>query len=119
MDLKLKDKVVLVTGGTGGIGTAIVKGFIGEGAKVAFSSTSQKKIDDLLPTLGAAEGQVAGFVADLNKEEDNLLTCHFYLLYCNLTCILSSLSSKVASFSQLVKPVKPECKSSETIRVCR
>ena len=70
MDLKLKDKVVLVTGGTGGIGTAIVKAFLGEGAKVAFSSTSQKKIDDLIPTLGAAPGQVAGFVADLNKEED-------------------------------------------------
>ena len=70
MDLKLKDKVVLVTGGTGGIGTAIVKAFLAEGAKVAFSSTSQKKIDDLLPTLQAAEGQVAGFVADLNKEED-------------------------------------------------
>lgn len=70
MDLKLKDKVVLVTGGTGGIGTAIVKAFLAEGAKVAFSSTSQKKIDDLLPTLKAAEGQVAGFVADLNKEED-------------------------------------------------
>ncbi|MBQ3292476.1 MAG: SDR family oxidoreductase [Mogibacterium sp.] len=70
MDLKLKDKVVLVTGGTGGIGTAIVKGFLAEGAKVAFSSTRQEKIDALLPTLGAAEGQVAGFVADLNNEED-------------------------------------------------
>ena len=67
MDLKLKDKVVLVTGGTGGIGTAIVKGFLAEGAKVAFSSTSQAKIDALLPTL---EGDVAGFVADMNKEED-------------------------------------------------
>ena len=70
MDLKLKDKVVLVTGGTGGIGSAIVRGFIGEGAKVAFSSTSQAKIDALLPTLGAAGGQVAGFVADMTKEED-------------------------------------------------
>ena len=67
MDLKLKDKVVLVTGGTGGIGTAVVKGFLAEGAKVAFSSTSQAKIDALLPTL---KGDVAGFVADLNKEED-------------------------------------------------
>lgn len=70
MDLKLRDKVVLVTGGTGGIGTAIVKGFLAEGAKVAFSSTSQAKIDALLPTLEAAEGQVAGFVADMTKEED-------------------------------------------------
>ncbi len=67
MDLKLRDKVVLVTGGTGGIGTAIVKGFLAEGAKVAFSSTSQAKIDALLPTL---EGDVAGFVADMNREED-------------------------------------------------
>ena len=70
IDLKLKDKVVLVSGGTGGIGTAIVKGFLAEGAKVAFSSTSQAKIDALIPTLGAAEGQVAGFVADMNQEDD-------------------------------------------------
>lgn len=70
MDLKLKDKVVLVTGGTGGIGSAIVRGFLAEGAKVAFSSTRQEKIDNLIPTLEAAEGQVAGFVADLNNEED-------------------------------------------------
>ena len=64
MDLKLKDKVVLVTGGTGGIGTAIVKGFLREGAKVAFSSTSQAKIDALLSELDAGS-RVAGFVADI------------------------------------------------------
>ena len=70
MDLHLKDKVVLITGGTGGIGTAIVKGFLAEGAKVAFSSTSQEKIDKLIPTLEAKDGQIAGFVADMNREED-------------------------------------------------
>lgn len=70
MDLKLKDKVVLVTGGTGGIGSAIVRAFLGEGAKVAFSSTSQEKIDKLIPTLSADDKQVAGFVADMTKEND-------------------------------------------------
>ena len=70
MDLHLQDKVAIVTGGTGGIGTAIVKAFLREGAKVAFSSTSQAKIDALLPTLDAAEGQVKGYVADMTKEDD-------------------------------------------------
>ena len=34
MDLKLKDKVVIVTGGGGAIGTSIAKCFGQEGAKV-------------------------------------------------------------------------------------
>ena len=66
MDLKLKDKVVLVTGGTGGIGSAIVKAFLAEGAKVAFSSTSQVKADALLKELNAGKS-VAGFVAYMTK----------------------------------------------------
>lgn len=70
MDLKLKDKVVLVTGGTGGIGKAIVKGFLAEGAKVAFSSTSQAKIDALMAELNAPAGQVAGIVADMRNEAE-------------------------------------------------
>ena len=44
-----------------------MKAYLAEGAKVAFSSTSQAKIDALMPEL---EGDVAGFVADMNKEED-------------------------------------------------
>ncbi len=70
MDLKLKDKVVLVTGGTGGIGSAIVKAFLEEGAKVAFSSTKQEKADALCEKLGYADDVLKGFTADLNNEED-------------------------------------------------
>ena len=70
MDLKLTDKVVLVTGGTGGIGTAIVKGYLAEGAKVAFSSTRQEKAEALEAELGVGADRVKGFVADMNKEED-------------------------------------------------
>ena len=36
MDLKLKDCVIVVTGGSAGIGLATVKTLLGEGAKVAF-----------------------------------------------------------------------------------
>ena len=52
MDLNLKDKVVLITGSTGGIGSAIARAFAAEGAKLALSSTRQEKLDRLIPTPG-------------------------------------------------------------------
>ena len=41
MDLGLKDKKVLITGGSKGIGLACAKAFIAEGAKVALVSRSK------------------------------------------------------------------------------
>ncbi len=40
MDLHLKDRVVLITGATGGIGQALTRAFAAEGCKLAISSTS-------------------------------------------------------------------------------
>jgi len=46
MDLNLKDKVVIVTGGAAGIGRATVERFTAEGAKVvAWDVTSDPKVD--------------------------------------------------------------------------
>lgn len=69
MDLKLKDKVVLITGSTGGIGAAITRAFAAEGAKLAISSTRQEKLDALIPTLGVDEDHVWGFVMDATQED--------------------------------------------------
>ncbi|HEY2337290.1 MAG TPA: SDR family NAD(P)-dependent oxidoreductase, partial [Burkholderiales bacterium] len=45
MDLQLKGKKVLVTGGSKGIGLACAKAFIAEGARVAIVSRSQANLD--------------------------------------------------------------------------
>ena len=70
MDLKLKDKVVLVNGSTGGIGQAICRAFAGEGCKLAIASTSQEKLDAFVPTLDIAPENIKTFVVDAKKEEE-------------------------------------------------
>lgn len=47
MNMKLKDKVVYVAGGSGKVGRGIIKVFLNEGAKVITSSRSKEKLDKL------------------------------------------------------------------------
>ncbi|OBT13245.1 hypothetical protein A9264_14115 [Vibrio sp. UCD-FRSSP16_10] len=51
MDLGLKDKNVVITGGSTGIGAAMVKRFLDEGANVYFCGRNQQKITALLNEL--------------------------------------------------------------------
>lgn len=69
MDLKLKDKVVMITGSTGGVGEALVKAFAAEGCKLAISSTKQEKLDKMLPGIEIAPENLLTFVVDVTKEE--------------------------------------------------
>jgi 3-oxoacyl-[acyl-carrier protein] reductase len=59
MDLGLKDRVALVTGGSKGIGRAIAAGLVAEGAKVAIASRSAERIEE-----AAAETGARGYVFD-------------------------------------------------------
>jgi 3-oxoacyl-[acyl-carrier protein] reductase len=66
MDTDLKGKGVLVTGGAGGIGTALCRAFTAEGALVAVHyRTSRSEAEELAATLG---GVALG--ADLRVEEE-------------------------------------------------
>ena len=62
MDLGLSGKVVLVTGGSKGIGLACAQAFQAEGARVAIVSRSQANIDSACQRLG---GACIGIAADL------------------------------------------------------
>jgi len=66
MDLRLKDRVVIVTGGSRGIGRAAAEAFLREGAQVmicsARSASTEAALKDLR-SLGAIEG-IPGDVAD-------------------------------------------------------
>ncbi len=69
MDLGLKDKVALVTGGSKGIGEAIVRGLIGEGAHVANVNRSTAE-GQAMEKAYAAEGKQCPFIqADLSDPE--------------------------------------------------
>lgn len=57
-------KIVLVTGGSKGIGLACAKQFAAEGARVVISSRSQANIDKALEVLPGA----TGFAADLSDD---------------------------------------------------
>jgi 3-oxoacyl-[acyl-carrier protein] reductase len=64
MDLQLAGKRVLVTGGTRGIGRAIVAGFLDEGAVVSFCARDADEISDTEKAF-QERGQVTGSVVDV------------------------------------------------------
>lgn len=66
MDLGLKGKRILVTGGTRGIGAAIVDGFLAEGAVVAFCARKQQEVDARVAVLLAQGHTVVGAVCDVS-----------------------------------------------------
>lgn len=69
MDYQLKDRVVLITGATGGIGQALTQAFAQEGCKLAISSTRQEKLDDFTPSLGLGPDHLKTFLVDVTDEQ--------------------------------------------------
>lgn len=67
MDLKLKNKLALVSGSTAGIGNAIATALAQEGAAVIVNGRSQAAVDEAVRKIAQATGneKVRGFAGDL------------------------------------------------------
>src|ERR1700675_1510595 len=68
MDLKLRNKVALVTGSTAGIGFAIAKSLANEGAHVYVNGRTQERVDAAMRAIRshAATAKVDGIAADFS-----------------------------------------------------
>jgi NAD(P)-dependent dehydrogenase (short-subunit alcohol dehydrogenase family) len=79
MDLKLKDKTVLITGSTAGIGFATAKAFSSEGASTIINGRSENSVKRAIDELkSSSEGELLGFAGDLSLESvaADLLEAH-------------------------------------------
>ncbi len=66
MDLAMKDRVYIVTGGTSGLGRATAEALVSEGARVVVSSRSQEHVSATVTDLGT--DRAVGVAAD-NADE--------------------------------------------------
>lgn len=68
MDLKLKNKLALVSGSTAGIGLAIATALAREGARVIVNGRSQASVDEVAAKLRSETGaDIVGFAGDLSQ----------------------------------------------------
>jgi NAD(P)-dependent dehydrogenase (short-subunit alcohol dehydrogenase family) len=69
MDLGLEDQVIIVTGGSRGIGRAVAEAFLKEGAHVMIASLRPESVEKAVKDLGRL-GSIEGMAADVPVEED-------------------------------------------------
>ncbi|GGB61680.1 SDR family oxidoreductase [Shewanella inventionis] len=67
--MELKDKVVVITGGAGGLGLAMAHDLAAQGAKLALIDVDQTKLEQACADLGATT-EVQGYALDITDEED-------------------------------------------------
>ena len=71
MDLELKDKVAVITGGSVGIGLAVAESLAGEGVKLALCARDAARVSQRAGEIAARYGvRAVAIAADVSREED-------------------------------------------------
>ena len=68
--MKLKDKSIVVTGASSGMGKAIVELFVKEGANVIAVARRKERLEALAESLKDEAGQVQVFAGDVSRRQD-------------------------------------------------
>jgi dehydrogenase/reductase SDR family member 7B len=68
----MKDKVVVITGGSSGIGKALAFEFGSKGSKILITGRNKTELDKAVYDLSTKGITIAGFQADVTKQEDNI-----------------------------------------------
>ncbi len=75
MDLGLKDRVAVVFGSTSGLGLAVARALLDEGARVAISGRDPARLERALAELGVHRDRVFGEVLDVRDREQVRAHC--------------------------------------------
>jgi len=67
----MKNKVVIITGGSSGIGKALAEKFGKEGSKILITGRNEQELSKAVNELRQAGIEIEGFQADVSVEEDN------------------------------------------------
>ena len=101
MDLGLKGKVALVTGGSKGIGKAVARGLADEGAQVAICARTQNELDATAGELSKMTGtEIFAVSGDLTTQ----------------TGVQRIVDATMKKFSQLVDDMEKLLKQTKTIK---
>lgn len=65
----LRDKVVLITGGSGGLGRALASAFLRAGNQVVLTARNEEKLAHTAQTLGAAPDRILALPCDVTDNE--------------------------------------------------
>lgn len=70
MDLHLHNKVVVITGGTDGLGAALARGLLLEGARVAICGRNPQRLAQAQRNLGSDSDRLLAITADVTEPDD-------------------------------------------------